>query len=58
VPDKEGPSQELQQSIIRAGVHASTAEVDRFLAEARAEARLDHPYIVPLYEIGEADGLP
>jgi WD40 repeat protein/tetratricopeptide (TPR) repeat protein len=44
--------------MIRGGAHASGPEVARFLAEARAEARLDHPHIVPIHDIGEADGLP
>lgn len=38
--------------MIRAGVGASHADVERFLAETRAAARLDHPGIVPVYEIG------
>ncbi len=44
--------------MIRSAAHASPAEVARFLAEARAKALLDHPNVVPVYEVGEAEGLP
>jgi formylglycine-generating enzyme required for sulfatase activity/tRNA A-37 threonylcarbamoyl transferase component Bud32 len=44
--------------MILAGVHAGKEELARFHAEAEAVARLQHPNIVQIYEIGEADGKP
>ena len=44
--------------MLRTGVDGEAWYLDRFRAEAMAVARLRHPSIVQIYEIGEWDGRP
>lgn len=42
--------------MINSGEFASQEEISRFYSEAKAAASLDHPSIVPVYEVGEFEG--
>lgn len=42
----------------RAGSLATSEDCNRFLREARSVAKLRHPSIIPIYEVGQFDNLP
>ncbi|HVW39247.1 MAG TPA: protein kinase, partial [Pirellulales bacterium] len=51
-------NRDVALKMILAGAYAGQDELRRFANEAQAIAHLDHPNIVQIYEIGEADARP
>lgn len=51
-------NREVAIKMILRGRMASDSDLHRFMAEASATARLQHPNIVPVYEVADFDGRP
>ncbi|MEL6895119.1 MAG: serine/threonine-protein kinase [Planctomycetota bacterium] len=49
---------EVAVKMILRGRLASDSDLERFMSEARATARLEHPGIVPVYDVDDINGRP
>ncbi|MFT3754727.1 MAG: serine/threonine-protein kinase [Pseudoxanthomonas sp.] len=54
---QRGLEREVAIKLLLAGLWASPEAIDRFRQEAQHAARLQHPGIVTIFEMGETDGL-
>lgn len=55
---QEGLDRPVALKLLLHGPHATEKQQKRFLREARSIARLRHPNIVTVYEVGDVDGQP
>src|SRR5437588_59512 len=55
---QEGLNRLVALKMILSGAHAGEEEVARFRREAEAIARMQHPNVVQVFEVGDHDGRP
>jgi WD40 repeat protein/serine/threonine protein kinase len=55
---QQGLNRWVALKMVLAGAHAGRTERERFRAEAEAAARLQHPNIVQVHDVGEHEGRP
>ncbi len=51
-------NREVALKLLPSSVFVSEGELARFQREAKAAAAIDHPNIIPVYEVGEIEGQP
>ena len=55
---QEAPDREVALKMVLTHIASSPDLAERFRIEAKAVAALEHPNILPIYQVGEHDGLP